>query len=498
MASKIVPTNIDGTFPVAGQDNSSQGFRDNFTNIKNNFTFARNEISDLQSKAILTSALDGSTLNNDMAGTQIIRPQLKAWTQALIDLGAVSGSVTLSFTSGNFQKITTAGPINFTLADWPASSGSSALGYASMRVWFSITSIAHYITLPGSVTIGVNDIAGYDSTYNTITFDTPGNYVFDFSSVDGGTNFLIFDLTRNRVQFRDPSFYFNEDVSPTFLLGFQEALPLAIQLATGYDTLQIRGSQTNYGGVPDHGNQVGIGINSYNPVYAGLGGNANVAGYSVATSRAYIDPLTGLPVIDSTALVQSNDYIGYMDFLGATLNPANIADISINEFSAIRSFVTGSNIYSPGGNLWIGTKSDYAGAGTGNLTVAMTIENDQSTRVYGNLHVTGHVMSSKPAVDNGVILKSFATVGDSFTSNNSVSTLIIDSSLSANVTTGTILLPTNPVNNQTFTISSVVRITTSNVFCSNAIPVKYVPSDTFAAGNTSIRLTYISGTWYRS
>jgi len=40
MASSINTTNIDGTFPVAGQDNSSQGFRDNFTNLKTNLGYA--------------------------------------------------------------------------------------------------------------------------------------------------------------------------------------------------------------------------------------------------------------------------------------------------------------------------------------------------------------------------------------------------------------------------------------------------------------------------
>ncbi len=44
MTSSINPGNIDGTFPTACQDNDSQGFRDNFTNIKNNFTFAKSEI----------------------------------------------------------------------------------------------------------------------------------------------------------------------------------------------------------------------------------------------------------------------------------------------------------------------------------------------------------------------------------------------------------------------------------------------------------------------
>ena len=69
--SSINPNNIDGTYPIAGQDNDSQGFRDNFTNIKNNFTFAYDELTDLQSKAVLKSALNGSTLNNTMTYTSL-------------------------------------------------------------------------------------------------------------------------------------------------------------------------------------------------------------------------------------------------------------------------------------------------------------------------------------------------------------------------------------------------------------------------------------------
>ena len=53
MSSNINPNNIDGTYPVAGQDNNSQGFRDNFTNTKTNFQYAETEITDLQNNAIL-------------------------------------------------------------------------------------------------------------------------------------------------------------------------------------------------------------------------------------------------------------------------------------------------------------------------------------------------------------------------------------------------------------------------------------------------------------
>ena len=39
MASNINPANVDGTYPIAGQDNDSQGFRDNFSVIKNTVVF---------------------------------------------------------------------------------------------------------------------------------------------------------------------------------------------------------------------------------------------------------------------------------------------------------------------------------------------------------------------------------------------------------------------------------------------------------------------------
>ncbi len=192
MTSRIVPTNIDGTFPVAGQDNSSQGFRDNFTNIKNNFTFARNEISDLQEKVILKSALDGTTLNNDLSGTQLIRPQLSAWSQSYINLTSVAGTVTINFNSGNLQRLETSAAVTLALTNWPST------GYGIVRVWIEVTDVTHTVTLPSSVTMGVEDLMDYDSTNQTITFDRIGDYYFDLSSADGGATYLIQDLTRNR------------------------------------------------------------------------------------------------------------------------------------------------------------------------------------------------------------------------------------------------------------------------------------------------------------
>jgi hypothetical protein len=49
MASLINPSNIDVTYPIAGQDNDTQGFRTNYQNIKNNFIVAAGEITAIQS-----------------------------------------------------------------------------------------------------------------------------------------------------------------------------------------------------------------------------------------------------------------------------------------------------------------------------------------------------------------------------------------------------------------------------------------------------------------
>ena len=49
MTSAISTSSIDESYPVAGQDNNSQGFRDNFNAIKTALNTAKGEIDTLQS-----------------------------------------------------------------------------------------------------------------------------------------------------------------------------------------------------------------------------------------------------------------------------------------------------------------------------------------------------------------------------------------------------------------------------------------------------------------
>jgi hypothetical protein len=76
-------------------------------------------------------------------------------------------------------------------------------GYGAVRVWIVISDYTtQTLTLPASVNIGVSDISGYSSATSAITFDANGNYIFDFSSIDGGSTYFIADSMRNRSTLR--------------------------------------------------------------------------------------------------------------------------------------------------------------------------------------------------------------------------------------------------------------------------------------------------------
>lgn len=374
MASNINPYTIDGTFPIANQDNPSQGFRDNFTNIKNNFIFAQSELDDLQSKVIVTSALNGQTISNDMAGTQIRRPQLASWTQSLVDLGAIAGTSILDFNQANFQKITTAAPISLSFINWPASFGQGALGYGLMRVWIVVGDTAHTVTLPAGISIGVGDLAGSmpngDGTY-TITFDVPGNYIFDFSSVNGGTDYQIFDLSRNRSTFRDPSLYFNDQVNSTLLVGWREGLATALLLNQGQNTISSRGSYNS-----------AIVANLANAsIASGTVDGQLMTGYTLTATRGNLNANVFTPVANG-------DYLGYYNAVTYT-GISGVAN-TFQQTASMAFYATGSNVqYGLGGNVAFYTKKDGGNGTLQGVNQAMGIENDQSVRFFGNV-ITGN------------------------------------------------------------------------------------------------------------
>ena len=190
MASNINPQNIDGAYPVAGQDNDSQGFRDNFTNTKTNFQFAAAEITDLQNKAVLKAALTGTVLNNDMGGSILSNAQLQDMSETRVALGTVTGAQTINYAAGSYYTLTTSGSVSIAFTNFPP---AGQLG--RVRLQITVASIAHTLTLPAAVSVGTANIQGYSA--NIITFNQTGTFEFEFETNDGGSTITIIDQNRN-------------------------------------------------------------------------------------------------------------------------------------------------------------------------------------------------------------------------------------------------------------------------------------------------------------
>jgi hypothetical protein len=199
MTSAINPNNIDGTYPVAGQDNNSQGFRDNFTNIKTNFQYAEDEITDLQNNAVLKSALSGTVLNNNMLGSILSNAELNDMGYTRLALGTTGGSVSIDYSVGTYQTLTTNASVSLGFANWPAA-GVAGEVYLQLTV----ASTAHTLTLPASVSLGLTGIQGISG--QIITFGATGTYNFRFTSNDGGTTVTVYDLNRPLNSYTNPLF----------------------------------------------------------------------------------------------------------------------------------------------------------------------------------------------------------------------------------------------------------------------------------------------------
>lgn len=210
MTSLINPSSIDGSYPVAGQDNSSQGFRSNFTNTKINFEYAADEITEIQNNAIFKAPLYGTTLNNDMMGALISNAQIQGFTGTAVILGNRSGAVTVNYLAGPYQSMTTSAPITISISNVPQA-GIAGL----IDVVVNVTNVAHTVTLPTTATINNLGITGLNPVTNTITFPAIGIYSFRFLTVNGGYAYSVSQTNTVLTPFNNTSEILNSGSTAT-------------------------------------------------------------------------------------------------------------------------------------------------------------------------------------------------------------------------------------------------------------------------------------------
>ena len=206
MTSAINPNNIDGAYPVAGQDNNSQGFRDNFTNTATNFQYAADEISDLQAKAVLKSALVGTTLDNNMGGSVLSNAQLQDMSETVVSLGTVAGSTTINYALGSVQSLTTNGAVTLAFSNFPPAGTAG-----TVRVVVTVANVIHTLILPAVVTVNSRGIQGLNISTGVMSFAATGVYTFEFTTSNGGTTISVVEVNKQLQPFNNSS----EDLTST-------------------------------------------------------------------------------------------------------------------------------------------------------------------------------------------------------------------------------------------------------------------------------------------
>lgn len=201
MTSAINTNGINSNYPIPGENNSSQGFRDNFSSIKTNLNSAASEISDLQAKAVVKTALNGTTVNNDMANTVISNTVTRGFRASSYNLGAsVSGTVIVNVNQADVYYGTVAGNTTIQFGGWaPAGTQSNV----ELNLTFSNTSAV--ITLPSQVdttnTLGGATIENGVVSGGALQLRVPNNttsLTYRFSTLDCGANIGIEPVNRPR------------------------------------------------------------------------------------------------------------------------------------------------------------------------------------------------------------------------------------------------------------------------------------------------------------
>ena len=354
--STINTNALDVNYPIPGVNNNSQGFRDNFASIKTNLNTAATEITDLQNKVVVKSALSGSSLNNDMANTIISNAATRSFRATTYNLGnSLSGTVLVDVSLGDVQYGTVAGNITFQFGNW-APTGTQS----NVQLQLAISNANSFISFPSEMVIsentGVTTLENFSNIAGVATVSIPYNISqidYRISTVDCGNSLLVEPYNRPRI---DTQIQNNRLVPPT---GFRGDVPgtvvaspsinqLPITISNASDYFTTTGNTTQlytdmpitFSGTSCEANIV-VGTTYYvrNVVSATTfsvsstlaGANVNLAGNSSLTSTMYGNPVNYVYICTDT--YNSTSYLKTVSNTTVTTNDVtlnNITNLTVN------------------------------------------------------------------------------------------------------------------------------------------------------------------------
>jgi hypothetical protein len=152
-----------------------------------------------------------------MAGALIGNVLTQGYREKVYDFGTTSGAKSVDLSLASYFTITLASSVTFTFANVP-SLGTNAANY-TFKIEILVPNTGYTVTLPMSVTKNVATIAGLNTGTNTITFTEVGTFILEFTTVDSGTTYSIFDRSRARDTVQGGSFTVTNVVSNATVSG---------------------------------------------------------------------------------------------------------------------------------------------------------------------------------------------------------------------------------------------------------------------------------------
>lgn len=200
MTSQINTNGINANYPVPGVNQSSQGFRDNFAQIKSQLDTGGSEITDLQNKVLLKAALNNTTLNNDMANALISNAATSGFRSTTYNLGnALAGTVLVDVNRADVQYGAITGNVVLQFGNWaPTNTQSNVvlrLTYANTDASISLPTAA----VSSNNNFGVTLLENYANISNIASITAPANtniIEYRFSSIDCGNTITVEPINR--------------------------------------------------------------------------------------------------------------------------------------------------------------------------------------------------------------------------------------------------------------------------------------------------------------
>jgi hypothetical protein len=193
MTSAINYSAINTAYPVAGQDNNSQGFRDNFTAISVGLSTAKTEISALQQNAVLVQDLATSSIPvvNNMLGSTITNGLISQLNPIFYNLGNVTSAGSLiNINNGPVQQVRLTGSATLTFSNWGPSGSYSAV----KLIIFADQSSSRTATLATTNSGVMRTATGWPGGTGPITVVLGTNNLFEVIeawTVNGGANVYL-------------------------------------------------------------------------------------------------------------------------------------------------------------------------------------------------------------------------------------------------------------------------------------------------------------------